>query len=165
MIRSISHFGLCIFLALLLPLHSHAQAPAKCVTTLTDLKALLRDPGFPLQWEETTMDDGQPLMVTIAEKDGALSVAFVKTSRGLWADITGSICQTEQALEIRFTDKQIHFGPAASWVLRYVLSSGGQFTLSRNGAQKMRVSTTGWSGLFVPVSASPGSPPTNKVRP
>jgi len=152
MIRSLSRIGLSLFLALLLPAHSHAQAPVRCVTTLVELKALLGDPGFPLQWEETTMDDGKPLVVAITEKDGALSVAVVKTSRGLWADISGSICETEQAMEIRFSAEQIHFGPAASWILRYVLGSGGQFTLTRTGPQQMRVSTTGWSGMFVPVN-------------
>ncbi|NCP39207.1 MAG: hypothetical protein GW848_01685 [Rhodoferax sp.] len=152
MIRSLLRIGLSLFFALSLPSHSHAQAPTKCVTSLADLKVLLGDPGFPLQWEETTMDDGKPLRVAITEKDGALSVAFVKTSRGLWADISGSICKTEQALEIRFTAEQIHFGPSASWILRYVLGSGGQFTLTRTGPQQMRVSTTGWSGMFVPVA-------------
>lgn len=117
-----------------------------------------------MQWQETTMDDGKPLMVTIADSNGALSVAFVKTGRGPWANITSSICRAGEAMEIRFTGDQIRFGPAASWILRYVLSSGGQFTLTQTGAQQMRVSTTGWSGLFVPTqtASETGSLPQTK---
>lgn len=130
------------------PLSSQAQAPEKCVSTLADLKQMLDDPSFSLHWEETTMDDGKPLMVSISEKNGALSVAFVKQTKGLWADISGEICQTGKDMEIRFTGEQIHFGPAASWVLRYVLSGGGKFTLTRIDAKTLRVATTGWSGDF-----------------
>jgi len=141
----------CGFLMLWLPLSSHAQGPEKCVTTVIELKELLSDQAFSLKWEETTMDDGKPLMVTIAEKNGALSVAFVKSTKGLWADISGVICKTEKDLEIRFTAEQIRFGPAASWVLRYALSDGGKFILTRIDAKQMRVATTGWSGVFVPM--------------
>ena len=133
---------------LLLPFSSHAQAPDKCVSTMVELKELLNDPAFALKWEETTMDDGKPLIVSISEKNGVLSVEFVKRTKGLWADISGVICKTEKNLEIRFTADQIRFGPAASWVLRYVLSQGGKFTLTRITAKQLRVATTGWSGDF-----------------
>lgn len=139
------------FLTGWLVVSSHAQAPEKCVSTLADLKQLLADPSFSLNWEETTMDDGKPLVVTISEKDGALSVAFVKRTKGLWADISGEICKTDKDMEIRFTGQQIHFGPAASWVLRYVLGNGGKFTLTRMNANQLRVATTGWSGIFAQV--------------
>jgi len=139
------------FLMLALAVSCQAQTPEKCVSTLADLKQMLDDPTFSLTWEETTMDDGKPLVVTISEKDDALSVAFVKRTKGLWADISGEICKTDQALEIRFTGQQIHFGPAASWILRYMLGKGGKFTLTRISAQTLRVSTMGWSGDFVQV--------------
>jgi hypothetical protein len=139
---------LSAFLTLLLAFDSHASAPETCVAKISELKELLNDPAFSLKWEETTMDDGKPLIVTISEKKGALSVAFDKATKGLWADISGVICKTDKALEIRFTAEQIRFGPAASWVLRYVLSSGGEFTLKRIGSSQLQVSTTGWSGAF-----------------
>lgn len=139
-------FGL--LLTVLLPFSSHAQAPEKCVSTITDLKELLNDQAFALKWEETTMDDGKPLVVAISEKSGVLSVEFVKQTKGLWADISGVICQTDKDLEIRFTAEQIRFGPAASWVLRYMLSPGGKFSLTRIGTTQLRVATTGWSGDF-----------------
>jgi hypothetical protein len=154
MTRSIYRICLCFFICLWLPLSGHAQAPEKCVSTLADLKQMLDDPSFSLYWEETTMDDGKPLMVTISEKNAALSVAFVKRTKGLWADISGEICKTDQDMEIRFTGQQIHFGPAASWVLRYALGNGGKFTLTRIDASQLRVATTGWSGIFAPVKSS-----------
>lgn len=151
MTLSFRQICLCAFLALGAPLSSHAQAPEKCVSTIAGLKDLLNDPSFSLQWEETTMDDGKPLIVSIAEKDGVLSVAFIKTTKGLWADISGVICKTDKDMEIRFTADQIRFGPAASWVLRYALGNGGKFTLTKVGAQQLQVATTGWSGIFSPV--------------
>jgi hypothetical protein len=152
MTRSFLHICLCTFLALGLPLNSHAEVPEKCVSTILELKELLDDRSFSLKWEETTMDDAKPLVVSISEKNGTLSLEFLKTTKGLWADITGVICQTDKAMEIRFTAEQIRFGPAASWVLRYVLGNGGKFTLTRLGAKQLQVQTTGWSGIFVPVA-------------
>lgn len=148
MTPSFRRICLCSLWLLLLPFSSHAQAPDKCVSTMVELKELLNDPAFALKWEETTMDDGKPLIVSISEKNGVLSVEFVKRTKGLWADISGVICKTEKDLEIRFTADQIRFGPAASWVLRYVLSQGGKFTLTRITAKQLRVATTGWSGDF-----------------
>jgi hypothetical protein len=149
--RSFRRICLSSLLALWLPLNSHAQVSEKCVSTMVELKGLLNDQAFSMKWEETTMDDGKPLLVSIVEKNGGLSVAFVKSTKGLWADISGVICKTDKDLEIRFTAGQIRFGPAASWVLRYALSEGGKFTLTKIDAKQMRVATTGWSGIFVPM--------------
>ena len=151
MTHSFRRICLCSFFALWLPFNSHAQVSEKCVSTIIELKELLNDQAFTLKWEETTMDDGKPLVVSIFEKNGVLSVEFIKTTKGLWADIFGVICKTDKDLEIRFTAEQIHFGPAASWVLRYALSQGGKFTLTRIGAKQLRVATTGWSGTFAPI--------------
>jgi hypothetical protein len=119
------------------------------VSTLGELKVLLADQPLSLKWEETTMDDAKPLVVSISERNGALSVEFIKTTKGLWADISGVICKNEKAMEIRFTAEQIHFGPAASRVLRYALGNGGKFTLTRLADKQLQVQTTGWSGDFV----------------
>lgn len=151
MARSFRQIFLCAFLALLLPFNSHAQAPEKCIHTVAELKQLFSDQAFALKWEETTMDDEKPLVVSIFEKNGALSVAFVKSTKGLWASISGDICKVDTGLEIRFTGEQIHFGPAASWVLRYVLGKGGVFQLTKISAKQMRVATSGWDGIFIPV--------------
>jgi hypothetical protein len=151
MTRTFRSLFLCSFLTLWLPFTSHAQVPDPCVKTIAQLKDLFDDQAFSLKWEETTMDDGKPLLVSIFEKNGALSVEFIKTEKGLWANISGVICKTDKDMEIRFTAEQIHFGPAASWVLRYVLGNGGKFTLTKIGDKQLQVATTGWSGIFVPV--------------
>lgn len=97
------------------------------------------------------MDDAKPLIVSISEVNGALSVEFVKMTKGLWADVSGMVCKTDKGLEIRFTAAQIRFGPAASWVLRYALGNGGKFTLTRVRDKQLQVETTGWSGIFAPI--------------
>lgn len=151
MTRSFCRICLWSFLTLLLPFNCHAQVSEKCASTIVQLKDLLNDQAFSLKWEETTMDDGKPLTVSIFEKNGVLSVEFIKTTKGLWAVIFGVICKTDNDIEIRFTAEQIRFGPAASWVLRFALSNGGKFTLTKIGDKQLRVATTGWSGIFAPM--------------
>ena len=151
MIRAIFRICMCFLWTLGWPFNSHAQVPEKCVSTIAELKELLADQPLSLKWEETTMDDGKPLVVSISEKNGALSVEFRKTTKGLWADVSGVICKTDKAMEIRFTAEQIHFGPAASWLLRYALGKGGKFILTRVGDKQLQVQTHGWSGIFVPI--------------
>ena len=137
-----------LLLSLLWPLASHARDSQPCAASINELKNLLGDQTFPLKWEETTMNDGKPLVVTIFEKSGALSVEFIKTRQGLCAQSFGVVCKTDVDLEIRFTGEQIHFGPAAGWILRSALGHGGKFTLTRLEPKKLSISTTGWSGVF-----------------
>ncbi len=111
---------------------------------------MLGDQNFPMKWEETTMDDGKPLVVSIAENKGSLFLEFTKTSEGLWAESPGVICKTGADLEAQFTGEQIHLGPAANWVLRYALRNGGKFTLTKLGADQLRIATSGWTGVFSP---------------
>ena len=40
---------------------------------------MLNDQTFPLTWEETTMNDGKPLIVSIQENNGNLFLHFNKT--------------------------------------------------------------------------------------
>ena len=105
---------------------------------------------FPLNWQETSMDDGKPLLVNISESQGMLNMSFTKTGEGLWAESSGVICKTETGLETRFSSDQIHVGPAANWVLRYALKKGGKFTLTQFGLDQLRIATSGWSGTFSP---------------
>lgn len=137
-----------LLFTLFFSLNSQAQESQPCATTIIELRGLLNDSAFPLKWEETTMDDGKPLMVSIQEKNGALLLVFIKTREGLWAESLGVICKKDAELEIKFTRDQIHFGPAANWVLRYALGNGGKFTMTRVGSQKLGIATTGWSGVF-----------------
>jgi hypothetical protein len=123
-------------------------AAPNCAATLAELRVMLDDASFPLLWEETTMDDGKPLRVSILEKEGALVLEFVKTGHGLWAQSEGVFCKVGADVEVRFTAQQIRMGPAANWVLRMTLGHGGVFKLSRLAADQLRIATTGWSGTF-----------------
>lgn len=139
-----------LFLPLLLLLSGAAHGSQNCAATLVELRSMLGEQAFPLKWEETTMDDEKPLIVSIGEKNGALFLEFIKTGEGLWAESAGVICRTGTGLETRFGAEQIRLGPAANWVLRYSLRNGGKFTLTRLGPEQLRIATSGWGGTFSP---------------
>jgi len=127
-----------------------AMAAPSCVTSINELRNVLGDQRASLQWEETSMDDGKPLVVSIFESKGALVLEFVKTQEGLWAEGTGAVCSSGADLEISFDKNQLRMGPASGWLLRSLLGQGGKFTLTRLGADQLRIATSGWSGTFVP---------------
>ncbi len=131
-------------------LNSEAHESQTCATTIGELRVILGDQAFPLKWEETTMDDGKPLVVSILDNNGSLFLEFIKTKEGLWAEIAGVICKTGVDLETQFSGEQIRVGPAANWVLRYALRNGGKFTLTKLGTEQLRIATSGWSGIFSP---------------
>ena len=142
-----------LFLSMLLSLNCEAQESQTCATTISELRVMLGDQTFPLKWEETTMDDGKPLEVSILENNGYLFLEFIKTREGLWAESAGVICKTGTDIETRFTGEQIRLGPAANWFLRHALGNGGKFILTRIGAGgQLRIATSGWSGIFSPRS-------------
>lgn len=110
--------GLSIAILLLLfSLSAHAQDSPGCATTIKALRILAGDPLFSSRWSEISMDDGKPLVVSIVERNGALSLEFIKTGEGLWAEISGAICKTGADLELRTTKEQVSLGPAANWML------------------------------------------------
>lgn len=137
-------------LSLLLFQGGQAHASPTCAASIGELRLLVGDPNFPLTWEETSMDDGKPLLVSILEKDGSLWLKFIKAREGLWAQSAGVICRSGHDFETRFGPEQIRVGPAANWVLRFALASGGKFTLTRLGSDKLRIAGGGWSGVFLP---------------
>ncbi len=141
---------LLVLLMLLCSWRSSVLAAPDCVTTISELRAMLADRRDSLQWVETTMDDGKPLVVSIVERHGSLVLVFIKTHEGLWAEGTGAVCSAGADFEIRFAKDQLRMGPASGWLLRSLLGQGGTFTMTRLGANQMRIATSGWSGTFVP---------------
>ncbi|MEQ1602753.1 MAG: hypothetical protein ABL885_13415 [Methylophilaceae bacterium] len=141
---------LLFILPLLLPLNSQAHESQTCASTISELRVMLSDQTFPLKWEETSMDDGKPLVVSIYENNGNLSLSFNKTSEGFWAESAGTICQSGAVLETRFSREQIRLGPAANWTVRFALRKGGKFTLTKFGTDQLKIATSGWSGVFTP---------------
>ncbi len=142
---------LLVSLAGLLAVNGHAIAAPDCAASISELGALLGEPRLPHTWAETTMDDGKPLVMSIVESNGSLVLGFTKTGEGLWAESFGVICRSGAKLEARFSEEQIRLGPAAGWLLRRALKSGGKFTLTKLGSDQLRIATRGWSGKFSPV--------------
>lgn len=129
-----------------------AMAAPACITSVQELRNVLGDQRVTLQWEETSMNDGKPLVVSIFESQGVLALKFVKTSEGLWAEGTGAVCGSGATLEISFDKTQLRMGPASGWLLRSLLAQGRKFTLTRLDADQLGIATSGWSGTFVPKS-------------
>ncbi|HVE54332.1 MAG TPA: hypothetical protein VNB23_13200 [Ramlibacter sp.] len=144
--------------ALLLFLASHPVAAAlpACAATVDGLRALLQDPAFPLTWEETTMADARPLLVTLDERDGALHLSIHKTGEGRWAAGHARVCGDASGLEARYDAASLHVGPAAGWLLRQGLQAGAAVTLRRLPAGELRIGTVGWSSRFAPATPQIG---------
>jgi hypothetical protein len=135
---------------LLLPVAGNVLALQPCAATIVEFRALVGDPSFPLRWQETTMDDGKPMIVSVLERNGSLFLELIKTGEGLWAESSSAICLNGKDLESRFTAEQIRVGPAANWIARLSLEGGGRFTFARVGPAQLRMATGGWSGIFSP---------------
>lgn len=138
-------------LALVL-LTASAGCNAACASTLGELRALLQAPRFALRWQETTMGDGKPLVVSLAEGEGRLHLAFVKAREGLWAEGPALVCDDSGTPEAVLTARDIHLGPAAHWLVRQALSRGARFALVPLPGGELRIGTTGWSATFRPLA-------------
>lgn len=146
---------LLLLLPALLSFGSEAHESQTCVATLREFRAMLGGPTFPLIWEETTMGDGKPLVVSILERNGLFSMEFIKSTEGLWLESAGLVCKAGADFEIRFAANQVRLGPAAGLALRFALRDGGSFTLSKLGSAQLRIATTGWNGTFAPRELVP----------
>jgi hypothetical protein len=140
-------------IAISILLFGSASAAAECGSDVAALRRLAGDASFPLQWIESGMNDGKPLVLVLREEGGALYMRLDKAREGLWAEGGGSVCVVGGRVEMRFDAGQIRPGPAAHWLLRQSLQAGARFTFMRMGAGGLRVSTPGWSGRFVAGSA------------
>lgn len=140
------------FLFLLSFANSHAQDVQACASTMHELRELVEDPHFSSRWEEVSMDDGKPLVVSIQDFGGRLRLEFQKTGEGLWAEMSARVCKSGTGLEARVTKEQIHLGPAANWMLRFALANGGVFMLRQRSRYQLQIAAHGWSGRFVPAT-------------
>lgn len=133
-----------------------AATAAPCANTVDELRALVADPAFPLAWEETSMHDARPLVVTLDERVGGLFISFVKTGEGLWAEGWATLCRSGEGLEARFHAGRLQVGPATGWLLRRALENGAGIALHRVASRELRIGTIGWSGRFAPGSSAIG---------
>ena len=122
---------------------------ATCASDLKSFRTLFGDENFPLTWNETTADDGKPLVVKITEEKNKLFLQFVKTKEGLWAEGTADICKDEEIVASISKD-QIKLGKAAHWVIRMSMKGGAKFKLQLLKKDVLKISTIGWIGEFSP---------------
>ncbi len=121
-----------------------------CASDMKSFRNLLQDDSYPLHWEETTADDGKPLVVKITEEKGKLFLEFVKTKEGLWASGTADICEDEGEIIAAISKDQIKLGKAAHWAIKMSMSNGAKFKLIKLKPLILKISTFGWSGEFIP---------------
>lgn len=133
-----------------------AAAHATCASNVAQLREVLQEPGFPLSWEETGMDDARPLLVTLDDRAGALFISFVKSGAGLLAQGPARICVVDNRLEARFLRDGLQLGAAAGLVLTAALRAGAAVGLHRMGPGQLRIGTAGWRGDFIPASSGAG---------
>ena len=136
---------------LLLALTSNAVADLApgCASTLGELRVLVGDPGFSKRWEEISMDDGKPLVVSIFERRGVILLEFVKSGEGLWAEIGGIVCKAGEDFEVRAAKEHLKLGADLPWIISGTLANGGAFTLRRHKLNALQIETIGWQGRFV----------------
>jgi len=139
---------LLLVLTLCMASRAAGAEPPQCTASLEGLHRLVGEASFPLRWEETSMTDGKPMVVSILERDGTLFMEFLKTREGLWAEGTAVICMAGVGLEARIG--QLRLGPAAPWLLRGSLG-GRTFAMSRQVGGLLRIGTPGWTGTFLPT--------------
>lgn len=125
------------------------SAHATCASSVAELRAMVEDPAFPLDWEETGMSDARPLLVAIDQRGTDLFISFVKTGEGLLAEGPAQVCRNANRLEARFRREGLRLGEAASLMLKTALRSGVAVHLQRSAPDRLRIGTIGWSGDFV----------------
>jgi len=111
---------------------------------------MVGDPGFATTLRETSMQDGKPLTVSVHDTAEGLLLRFRKARKGLGAEGAGPICQREGGVHFDVSEARSRLGPAANWLLRLGLAKGVRFELSAVSGDRLKISTTGWSGEFVP---------------
>lgn len=134
---------------------AHAATGKQCASTVNELRVLLGDQNLPLHWKEVGGESMTPLMVDIHEQNGGLLLKLSKSEEGLWAESVGAICQSGAAAENQFIAEQVRLGPAASWLLRQVISPREIFTLTRMGSTRLRIAAGLWDGNFRSTDVAP----------
>ena len=125
--------------ALLLNLSESTLAQVKCLRTLSELKAN----NVKARWQETTENDGKPLMISIA--DGSNGLVFSARKAGaLWLTGNVSVCHTGGATEITLKNTQATSN--VPWVARMALPSTQSARIVDN---RIKLGGGGWSGTFV----------------
>ena len=123
----------------LLILSEPALAQAKCLNTVSEIKAN----DVKARWQETTENDGKPLTISIA--DGANGLVYSARKAGVtWLTGKVSVCHSGHATEITLKDTQ------ATNHVPMLAMLGLPSTLSANIVNdQIKLEGGGWGGIFI----------------
>jgi hypothetical protein len=125
--------------ALPLILSESALAEAKCLGTVSELKAN----NVKARWQETTGNDGQPLMISIADGSDGL-VYSAKKAGALWLTGNVSVCPSKGATEISLKNSKATSN--VPMLVRMALPSAQSAQIVNN---EIKLGGGGWGGIFV----------------
>jgi hypothetical protein len=127
------------FLLGLLILSAPTVAQAKCFSTVHEMKAN----HVKTRWQETTENDGKPLMISISDGSHGL-VYSAKKAGALWLTGNVSVCHSGGATEI--TLKNTRATSNVPMVARLALPSTQSGRIVNN---RIKLGGAGWSGTFI----------------
>lgn len=104
--------ALTLIAFMLFSLVSHAQTG--CATNITELKALVGNPGISMNWRETIKND--PLGLKLSNGGPGQLRLKLSNAKGEWADVTGIICKKGNDYEARVSN--IVWGPGAPSIVK-----------------------------------------------
>ena len=134
----LKNFRLLICL-LILSDNESTLAQAKCLRNVSELKTN----NVKARWQETTENDGKPLMISIA--DGANGLVYSATKAGvLWLTGNVSVCLSESATEI--TLKNTKATSNVPTLARLALPSTQSAQIVND---QIKLGGAGWGGTFV----------------
>ena len=127
------------WLMCLLILSQSTLAQAKCLTTVSQLKAN----NVKARWHETTENDGKPLMISIT--DGANGLVYSAKKAGvLWLTGHVSVCPSGGATEI--TLKNTQATSHVPMLARMALPSTQSAKIVND---RIKLGGGGWGGTFI----------------
>ena len=127
------------WLVCLLNIGESTLAQAKCFDTVRDVKAN----NVGTTWQETTENDGKPLMISIS--DGANGLVYsAKKAGSLWLTGNVSVCRSGGATEI--TLKNTRATSNVPTLARLALPSTQSAYIVNN---QIKLAGGGWGGTFV----------------
>jgi hypothetical protein len=127
------------FILCLLILSAPTVAQAKCFSTVHEIKTN----HVKTRWQETTENDGKPLMISITDGPHGL-VYSARKAGALWLTGNVSVCHSGGATEI--TLKNTRATSNVPMVARLALPSTQSGRIVNN---RIKLGGAGWSGTFI----------------
>ncbi|MBY0452617.1 MAG: hypothetical protein K2P92_06245 [Bdellovibrionaceae bacterium] len=134
-----------VFVFLVFGFSSHAFATEGCASDTEELTALIGH-EFHTNWNETSADDGKPMMLRITEQADKLHIVFEKTRDGVWGSGDIEVCKKGSKYEIVST--AMRAGRGAPMLVRGMMNGNQKFNLQINSNSSIRVWRSGWAGNF-----------------